>query len=334
MSDEPCEYSAGDRLVRGKVTEVDLTPRLRMNPRSAEFWFVVAAVPIVALTCWVVVPMDSSSGMGPFAAIAVIALLLMAGVAILAFSREVSSRGITQGLKADPDIGLEELLHRHARFVDMTNSTYPAKSVLNAILRIRGGGFSVRSFRKPMPASFKPIAEPFEPQPLDESAPSFQSTQGDESKSGLEWPRRLTRLMGGWGSWAGMAYFLLLSAYMLYRGAWSLPMVAIFVAIACAPILRSAGGAYSGGRQWLAVPGGVVIRKARPFRSGWEMQYVRREDGVLLVHKIPNRAWWALVVFSGGQEETHLTEREADFLLRAWLSPVPPPERDRLVELT
>src|SRR5262249_39249925 len=85
-------------------------------------------------------------------------------------------------------------------------------------------------------------------------------------------------------------------------------------------------------QQWFAVPGGAVYRRARR-RRGWELHVFRRNSSMLCFFPAMRRACGVSIADSTTQARTTITAREAELLLRAWLSPLEPPDEDKLSDL-
>ncbi len=125
--------------------------------------------------------------------------------------------------------------------------------------------------------------------------------------------------------------FLLVDTYITGRDGWRIPFYAIvFTTTAMSVTLRSG---WSFRRQWLVAPGGVILRESSFLRRGWQLHRFDRRQSVLIAHRV-NRCYW--VVFVANREmhrQATITESEAEFLLRAWLSPLHPPPLERLTDL-
>ncbi|MBN2445179.1 MAG: hypothetical protein JXO22_00510, partial [Phycisphaerae bacterium] len=83
--------------------------------------------------------------------------------------------------------------------------------------------------------------------------------------------------------------------------------------------------------QWLAVPGGLVIRTSTWRSAKWQLHILRREESVLI--------YWveANILAVAGGKGVRFTRRVspavADFAIRAWLSPLKPPAVEQLSDL-
>ena len=98
-------------------------------------------------------------------------------------------------------------------------------------------------------------------------------------------------------------------------------------------LLVGAAGAWSWRRQWLLVPGGLVLRKGRWTGGAWRIHLYRRRSSVLLVQQMHRDQWMLCVADAEASDATHLTKTEAHVVLSCWLSPLPPPPAERLRDL-
>jgi hypothetical protein len=97
-------------------------------------------------------------------------------------------------------------------------------------------------------------------------------------------------------------------------------------------ILFPVGSSWLGGRQWLAVPGALLVRKSAWLRRGWTSHVFERGKSVLVLYKLYRRQW-ALVAADGEAcESTIGTRAEMECVLAAWLSPVSPPTAKELAD--
>ncbi len=86
-------------------------------------------------------------------------------------------------------------------------------------------------------------------------------------------------------------------------------------------------------RQWFVVPGAIVLRKFGWLQRRWNLQLFERCQSVVCVSHWSRNIWSATVADTRASFSRYLTRDEAEFLLRAWLSPLPPPAVERLADL-
>jgi hypothetical protein len=140
-------------------------------------------------------------------------------------------------------------------------------------------------------------------------------------------------LRGGWIMVAILSFNFLMAlgdAIVSWRISGRL---AFWASLLCISVLGIGGaGAWRAGRQWLLIPGGLVLRKAR-WRGGWDLQRFRRCDGVLMLGPYWRKLWWFCVADGGRHGSAQVTPEEARLLLRAWLSPLEAPSVEAMSDL-
>ncbi|MFN0134602.1 MAG: hypothetical protein ACKVS9_00620 [Phycisphaerae bacterium] len=209
----------------------------------------------------------------------------------------------------------------------------------------RAGVFDVvvRVARPRSLTAIEPFTHVFEPQPIDEAHPTFRdltatSDAADESMTGSdrEMTRRLKRnvtLNGGWVALSIFSVFFVVYLIDSLRKGQPQPMLYFWGGMLLMFVIAPGARLVSTGRQWLAVPGGIVLRKAR-WRGGWRLHRLTSERSFMLVTRAPFQEIWFATI-SDGLVTTRLqfTRDEMAFVLRCWLSPLEPPPLDRLGEL-
>jgi hypothetical protein len=146
--------------------------------------------------------------------------------------------------------------------------------------------------------------------------------------------RRNMRVRGvGWLLIGIFAFNTLIAALESWqKGAvqWSLVYWPAFLVVLVYGPTR--GGLFRGS-QWMAVPGGLVLRKGATLGKQWTVHVFDRRRSVLVVFR-NFRQQWAFSVSDGAEAGTGAgTHREVTLLLRAWLSPLEPPGLERLSDL-
>ena len=121
----------------------------------------------------------------------------------------------------------------------------------------------------------------------------------------------------------------------LASGALSPAAFVLIMAAATIALLGVGGvGAWRHNRQFLLVPGGLVVRKpVRKAPGEWHLHVHARLSSVLLVHRKSKRLWLICVADAKAHHTALITEAEVDMLLRAWLSPLVPPLVEQLSDL-
>ena len=116
-------------------------------------------------------------------------------------------------------------------------------------------------------------------------------------------------------------------------GDYGTPVIYLAI-VAIASSIESLRSGWSFRRQWLVAPGGLILRESSFCRRAWKLHLFDRRQSVLIAHRASKRQWVAFVADREMHRQATLTESEAEFLLRAWLSPLRPPPVERLSDLT
>ncbi len=193
-----------------------------------------------------------------------------------------------------------------------------------------------------IPSGIEPMRVTFLPQPLNEvRSDTIEHVASETRDEGRVWAaarrfgmspalRRFLKLNG--------MHVLLIAlgaigaADAWYSGAIRLSQIALFFGILVG-VTYSRGA--SRGRDWFVVPGGLVLRSTRWLRLSATTHHFDRPRSVLcLAPTTSSKARWLVSVGDAHDSAfTHATQAEAEFLLRAWLSPLPPPSAEQLAEL-
>jgi hypothetical protein len=86
-------------------------------------------------------------------------------------------------------------------------------------------------------------------------------------------------------------------------------------------------------QQCLAVPAGLVVRKAGSHRRSWELHLFTRASSVFCFVQTAARTGCLILADAHACEAFPITEKELEFALRAWFSPLPPPLAAELTDL-
>lgn len=202
----------------------------------------------------------------------------------------------------------------------------------------RGVAVRVR-FENTSVSEIEPLTIEFEPLPLDGGDERFRQLAGGEpfpsneeesSQCSANTTRRLRR-----EAWRNR-YLLASFAFALLTGAigaifsrqfsWmTLYWLATILIVLFGPLRAAAVR----GDSFLLVPGGLIWRRGRLFDARYRLHLFRAADSLLAV--IPLAGRWSFYLRDAEHETgTQIDDSEAEMLLRAWLSPLPPPD-DRLL---
>ena len=217
-------------------------------------------------------------------------------------------------------------------------------AALKTFVSLGHTGLTVRIGRAQDSQPVEPAPWPFEPQLLDEAYSALivdQTKAANAARAGvpsggldesvpLRLVRRNLRLKGGW--WVLVLPALVWGYYAIDAvRSWRIGPGLFFctVVLLATLFMRPTRGAH----QWLVVPGGLVRRTGGRFQKQWRLHLFERSSSVLCVVRWSGQRWRVLVA-DGTEIDRHLvTRNEMDFLLRAWLSPWPPPAAERLDDL-
>lgn len=230
------------------------------------------------------------------------------------------------------------------RLVKETVKTLAAEGRLGTTIRI-----APRGQVTPIDA----ISVPFEPRQLTEvaevqSAGSWQTDTHSDADgaagshlAGNTSPaavpcglRRSFILKGGWILFAIWIINWLIAVFDSFRRrrvtihliCWTLSLLVF--------LLIPVGSNWLASKQWLAVPGGIVMRKGAWLKRRWGIHLFDRRRSVLLMYKLHRRQWALVVADADACESTIGTKPELEATLRAWLSPLSPPKPEQLSELS
>lgn len=192
---------------------------------------------------------------------------------------------------------------------------------------------------QPTPA---PLEVAIEPMALDESSEPFlqlsssgsvsAATAAAKSLEQSESTRRFRRSFAV--IWLSVVIFILLSIPHFIRfirsgqASFSLLMYAFLIGVM---FLQASVGLDHKRNRLLAVNGGLLFRKFN-WLGGGGVHLFNRDNSVLFVFRAQKKQWWWAVFGPGYEKGAWMfgTAAEAEMLIRAWLSPLPPPEPDRL----
>lgn len=282
-------------------------------------------------------------------ALILITYVVFLGIPFLYILFLIKSRGETaKRVQKHSYLTLEELLP--VLFPNKWNATQPnVKRILRIITGHGWRNETARVGRKTKLSPVHPLTEIFEPVPVDESVSLFVALEHEDSQTGADdslaptqqderqATRKLKRhvaLAGGLGIFIAFGFNAVMAgieSWQRKRISFGLVMWTIWLIVSAVGL--GGRGAWSWRQQWLLVPGGIVSRKSRMFQSKTVLHVFRRIDSVLIAQYASRKLWAVYVADSAAVQMARMTPREAHLLLRAWLSPIPPPALERLSDL-
>jgi len=229
--------------------------------------------------------------------------------------------------------------------VARTVSPYTAAKELTACLaRQSDARVAYWVAHEPPPAN-DALTIPFEPVPLDEADAAMRvinsgrehnvdHTAAPHSDACSQWGRirRNVRLRGLLPVMLVLLGFVGQSAAAIAEGQIT---VSLLMAGAVVAVMVFAGTqqGWLVRRQWFVVPGGLVVRRASWRRARWTPVLFQRTDAILSVAWMSRRVWLIAVANAHDHAAFFGTACEAAFVLRAWISPLPPPSPEQLSDL-
>lgn len=270
-------------------------------------------------------------GMLPFAVLLVLWLFL---------SRALARRAVARQLR---DGWMEDLPGTTNAILRATRFLQPMSGIHDFIRQAGRAGLAstvLRLCQEKHIATLEPIGVPFEPQRLDETDTTLLHIAGDADAIADEavdpvWRsiKRNVRVKGGW------LFVIIFSISVLFQGLMSwrsgratwdfVWYTALLLSILFIPV-----GGFASSKQLLAVPGGLLYRKASRNAEQWETHLFARESSVVCVYQAGKRQWQIIVADNEKQARWAGTKTEMEFAVRAWLSPLEPPPIERLREFT
>lgn len=194
-----------------------------------------------------------------------------------------------------------------------------------------------------------PLAEQFEPRLILEGSDDFDQFLRDDSDGAIpadraDTPREDARrresrtVLRTVGRNLGplLTVVMLVVATVFYAtGGASRGFAFIFALIAIAGLAQY-GLAYflrTVGKQWLAVPGGIIIRRPRGLGTRSSLHLMQRSNSMILATRHMTAAQWRVTVSDGKLTASRaMSSGELVFALRAWTSPLAPPVMERLTD--
>lgn len=86
--------------------------------------------------------------------------------------------------------------------------------------------------------------------------------------------------------------------------------------------------------EWLIVPGGLLLRKKSRNPTQSDLELFTPKSATLVAVQSRRESWTVFVVEESRNQTLTITTQETELLLRAWLSPIPPPSVEKLIDLT
>lgn len=330
---------------------IDVNLRVRRSVSSA-FLVVIAAVLGVVVVSMAGITADVMSIL-LFTAIQVTficaLLYLVDRVSIVGLRRRIEYL-----VRANPHFPVAQLAERSFAERSLLGPERRLELLARALAATGRVGETIRNCPLKHVTPIEPITVPFEPLPLDDDELSFDEPGrplDDQPDADLLEPEALERLRAegsgearpeqkarkgvGWFT-AGLLVLPTTAGAMhaFVRGEITWPAILFSVIVLFALIGWGQATGLLVEKEWLIVPSGLVLREARLRSTKWDLHLFDRRDSVLIAHRVNSDRWIVFVTGAEGARKATLTSSQADFLLRAWLSPLPPPRVEQLTDLT
>jgi hypothetical protein len=221
---------------------------------------------------------------------------------------------------------------------------YPHKVVQAAVAALNAEGQTgliIRVAPAGQARRIEPIDVTFEPRFFDEfsdvgssGASSGRSALGGgEEKEGTRVPRGIRRnvlMKGGWILF-GLLFinWLFVVGDALTKHTVTVHLVTWSVILVLFLFIPVRGG-WLTAAQWLAVPGGLLVRKSSWRERRWRVHVFDRRASVLMMYRLFRQQWALAVADKDACETTVGTREELEAALAAWLCPLPPPKPEHL----
>ncbi|MDX2198715.1 MAG: hypothetical protein SF069_07050 [Phycisphaerae bacterium] len=188
-----------------------------------------------------------------------------------------------------------------------------------------------------------PFDAPFEPTPVDDSRETFTELRGRRVSAIEQVRASLDRMVAiprtsklrRWANYVGIVVVFLMFFGLGFLGLisrllagtsrreWAGPLIILGLTSASMLWHRLRGD------SWFAVPSGLIVLDSKRFSSRTSARLFRRDDCALIWVAPLNTV--VIASRDGQVVGKEMSPYEAQFLLRAWLSPVAPPE-ERIVK--
>ncbi|OWY71853.1 hypothetical protein B7486_09340 [cyanobacterium TDX16] len=194
-----------------------------------------------------------------------------------------------------------------------------------------------------------PLRDVIGPVSLDEADPVFQSiatgshdsTNPDLERSSSEAGESRPHQPKRWIYPGGVGYLgsiTVLLGVLLAISIWffgqplisSIIVAAFLVLLFLIPLFRHELTSCT----WYLVSGGLVMREPGTKKRDTKVHLFRPNDSILVFKELGPQAWLMIVHDDTNSGLTRVSEAERCLLLRAWLSPIPPPTVEKFVDLT
>jgi len=260
---------------------------------------------------------------------------------------------VSDTLRSQPGYSPGDLVEEFASAASL-GMTSQLQAIARTFVAQGRTNLTIRACKAKFARSIEPIAVPFEPLPLDESLPAVEAITSTrktddtadaasgsdpctQSGHSMFW-RRLRRYNALGGGIVMLVMFGCMWGMRAYRAVMEQRITAdliIWTALFLSVIFGvGRKGAWRANNQWLLVPGGLITRTSKLRKQDWQLHLYDRRRSALIAYRTSHLLWAVCVADAHSDQRVQLTTREATALLSAWLSPLEPPDPNRLTDLT
>ena len=306
----------------------------------------IGLIILCSITAIISVAVILNSGLpGPLKPIVLFFALLAQGcgvAAIIMGSDKCKRRRVHEKLRTSAELPLKQRLEQILDDARTMGPKKTMKAVVEQFAQERLQGVAVRIGPPDKLAPLEPIPFRFEPRrfydlaELDGMTPEELDADADLPTPAAS-PRGVRRNMMLKGGWVLLGIFLLNWAARVVQSLaerrfrpelifWTLALLAF--------ALIPAEQSWFSNRQFLALPGGLLMRKSDWFKKSWRLKVFRRAASFVMLYPLWKKQW-ILIVSDGEECESVMgLKSELELALRAWLAPYEPPAVEQLSDLT
>lgn len=315
-------------------------------------WFVLFVVTIVVTVITCLIMFFKHTSLPPLLLI-INGMMLGGSIAIAVSLRRVrDSERVWDATRSHPD----EIATRIASELEGDDHFWDITEIPNRLnettSRSAKNGHINRIIRLGWAGDWKqcvPLRVQISPQILDENDPAFielelatnaaDSVARGDGKAPNSMPKFLRTIARNMevrlGNWIGMILlgngFAIECKLLIKTGTFSVWMAVYGIGFIVLAILTLRTPSESN-RQWLVINGGLLSRRGRFGSSKSRLHLFGRRKSLLCLYQRRKGAWMVCAADSETDDSAIITRREVDMLLRAWLSPLPPPDVSKLVD--
>lgn len=346
------DIESAPRSGKARLLDVEWTPP--PEPRF-RFWFIILGVvlgtPVALILLFVIIAALNSLGWSSWprwSGRAIFGAVVAAGAGYFYWRRRRANRMLAETLRASFAADGGDALRTVELVRPFLKSLHyqPLVSLSFRLAANGNAGVAMRLGPRKFLTGVDPVVVPFDAIPFDQFDERFESliapdatgrphffekllTRDDrsETKRTLRWwsyqGRWIVLIFAGLG--AGAAVLILRSGTVSFWPAY-------YLAFAVLLGFKLRRDAKLRSQRLFFIPGGLIRRKPR--ETGWDVDVFSRRDGALvLLRPTEEMIYWAIANRTGKWVSYHAAPREAEMLLRCWLSPIEPPDVERLSDL-